>query len=800
MWYSRVLLVGAAMLGLALPAPLRAGSVDSGGFVDSGTFNGTQTLGNQGNTGPQGGTGNTGFTGGTGNKGTGGAGGGGGRNSANIICTFITTHELASDGDDGGFGGRGGLGGVGGQGGQGGTGGVGGNATWSFASGSSFVNNNLVRLGGVQGAASAPGGIGSTGSVGQGGGFGSSGGRGGDGAAPLGIASDGSPGSGTNPGGGGLRGLLPGLNGAVGGPGGAPNGGGGGGGGGGQCLIVPFSNSTTGLGGNGGKGHGSNGAAGAGAGPGAAGAPGGTGGPGAPVSLPTTGSFTNNGSITIGGKGGTGGTGGTGGNGGNGGRGGDGGDGGGGGGGAGSSVGSSNGFFGSGGSGGSGGSPGAGGGGGGGGSGGASGHGAITIQPGASVLNSASGTITVNANGTLTNQAGGTVNNDGTINASAISNWTNDGTLTGTGLIIGDFINEGTFAPGDSPGVHTINGDYTEQGTLEIEIGGLTAGTEYDFVNVIGANRTVFLNNPTSTLVISFLGGFDARVLSVGDEFDIIQYTGSLAGTFSSVVQPVDSPAVFEVDYTDDGSVTLRVTEVVCPPSNSPVAELIGADVSTKNRFLSFTAGDVGRIQAVRVRFVSLPRPFDLWDGSVLWVGPSSQVTEAGANVLPTEGFPNFTAATLQCAPFFADLSSLGTIHVFHEGIVPGGTYELAVIGEAGGTEEDCDVDFEGYFSSSLAMTTAIWGDTVLDLSFDPPLPPNGPPVDVVDALALLERFASVASAIIKARADLEPACLDLRINVSDVLASLAGFAGLSYPFTLTAADPCDSTCPNVLP
>ena len=37
-------------------------------------------------------------------------------------------------------------------------------------------------------------------------------------------------------------------------------------------------------------------------------------------------------------------------------------------------------------------------------------------------------------------------------------------------------------------------------------------------------------------------------------------------------------------------------------------------------------------------------------------------------------------------------------------------------------------------------------------------------------------------------------------INVSDVLSSLFGFAGLSYPFAPTAMDPCDSTCPNVLP
>ena len=37
-------------------------------------------------------------------------------------------------------------------------------------------------------------------------------------------------------------------------------------------------------------------------------------------------------------------------------------------------------------------------------------------------------------------------------------------------------------------------------------------------------------------------------------------------------------------------------------------------------------------------------------------------------------------------------------------------------------------------------------------------------------------------------------------LSFTDVLSSLAGFSGLSYPFTQTAADPCDSTCANPLP
>ena len=232
---------------------------------------------------------------------------------------------------------------------------------------------------------------------------------------------------------------------------------------------------------------------------------------------------------------------------------------------------------------------------------------------------------------------------------------------------------------------------------------------------------------------------------------------------------------------------------VQCPASSPPQPEMIGPDISTKNRFLSFTAGDVSSSQGIRVTFDSLPPPHDVWNGAELWVGPTSLVSEAGANVAPTEGFPDFTAATLQCAPFYADWSSLGTIHVFHEGVVPDASYRVDVINEA------CNIGVSSSYSEALPMTTAIWGDTVLNLGDTPPLPPEGA-VNVNDALAVLGRFSSAPGSIAKARADLEPACLDLLINVSDVLSSLAGFVGLNYPFAPTAADPCDSACPFVLP
>ena len=62
------------------------------------------------------------------------------------------------------------------------------------------------------------------------------------------------------------------------------------------------------------------------------------------------------------------------------------------------------------------------------------------------------------------------------------------GVLSGRGTIHGNTINGGRLQPGHSPGIITIDGDYTQSadGSLEIEVGGLTPGTGHDQVQVSG--------------------------------------------------------------------------------------------------------------------------------------------------------------------------------------------------------------------------------------------------------------------------------------------------------------------------
>ncbi len=77
-------------------------------------------------------------------------------------------------------------------------------------------------------------------------------------------------------------------------------------------------------------------------------------------------------------------------------------------------------------------------------------------------------------------------------------------TLNGTGTLQGNFTNSGTLAPGNSPGIIHIDGDYTQTatGTLEIQVGGLTPGTEHDQVQVTGHTTL------GGTITFPFINGF----------------------------------------------------------------------------------------------------------------------------------------------------------------------------------------------------------------------------------------------------------------------------------------------------
>ena len=224
-------------------------------------------------------------------------------------------------------------------------------------------------------------------------------------------------------------------------------------------------------------------------------------------------------------------------------------------------------------------------------------------------------------------------------------------------------------------------------------------------------------------------------------------------------------------------------------------------EVLRANRVLSIHPPETFRPYAIRVTFNDLPEPFDIWNGAELWAAEPEAVCNGGSGNLcgpiDPDSHPEFffRVASLQCAgPVYVDWSVHETVYVYHEGIVPEGVYSVRAI------EEGClDFESEGSYSTAVVLAAAEWGDTVEDLTIEPPGPPNDD-VAILDILAILARFSGIPGAVAVPRADLEPSCLDFHINISDALAGISGFQGLTYPFAPTAALACESTCLPILP
>jgi hypothetical protein len=104
------------------------------------------------------------------------------------------------------------------------------------------------------------------------------------------------------------------------------------------------------------------------------------------------------------------------------------------------------------------------------------------------------------------------------------------GSLVGVGAIHGNVVNiGGQVNPGGvgASGVLTITGNYVQAmpATLNIELGGLTAGTQYDQL-AIGGSATL-----DGTLQVSLVDGFTP---SSGDSFQVMTY-GSRSGSFATI-------------------------------------------------------------------------------------------------------------------------------------------------------------------------------------------------------------------------------------------------------------------------
>jgi hypothetical protein len=90
--------------------------------------------------------------------------------------------------------------------------------------------------------------------------------------------------------------------------------------------------------------------------------------------------------------------------------------------------------------------------------------------------------------------------------------------------------NGGTFSPGASPALSTIDGSYTQvSGVLEIELGGTTAGTEFDRLEI---NGSASLGGELRFVLV------DDFAPQIGDAFEFLTADGGVTESLIDIVLP----------------------------------------------------------------------------------------------------------------------------------------------------------------------------------------------------------------------------------------------------------------------
>ncbi len=141
------------------------------------------------------------------------------------------------------------------------------------------------------------------------------------------------------------------------------------------------------------------------------------------------------------------------------------------------------------------------------------------------------------------------------------------GTLTGSGVINGNVANSAAVSPGGvaNAGTLSVTGSYTQTsgGSLNVAVGGLTAGSQYDQLNVAG---TATLGG---TLNASLINGF---VPPSGQVFNVLTFASS-SGAFSTFNSPQSNGTTVFVEVPTPTSVNLQTalttTVTVTDPSGT---------------------------------------------------------------------------------------------------------------------------------------------------------------------------------------------------------------------------------------
>jgi hypothetical protein len=165
--------------------------------------------------------------------------------------------------------------------------------------------------------------------------------------------------------------------------------------------------------------------------------------------------------------------------------------------------------------------------------------------------------VQINAGGVLNNNGTFTMVNSGPNQVPAVQ-INLGGMMTGNGTINGDVLNGGMLSPGNSPGIMTINGNFTQTsgGAYTAELGGVFLG-QYDQLNVSGTASLA------GTLNVSLVNSF---IVSLGNSF-IILNAGSIIGTFGILHLPSIGPGLYWALAYSPTNVTLTAAPVPEPGS-----------------------------------------------------------------------------------------------------------------------------------------------------------------------------------------------------------------------------------------
>ncbi|MGE3817844.1 MAG: putative Ig domain-containing protein, partial [Isosphaeraceae bacterium] len=234
------------------------------------------------------------------------------------------------------------------------------------------------------------------------------------------------------------------------------------------------------------------------------------------------------------------------------------------------------------------------------------------------------------------------------------------GALTGSGVINADVFNGGQVSPGVGIGALTVNGNYTQAltGTLDLELGGLNAGTEFDMLNVSGVATL------DGTLHAGLVNGFVPRK---GDRLSVVNF-GSRVGAFAQLTEGApDDRRHFDADYTaaDVGLVSTAA----------------GIDVSPISGLVTTSEGGTAQFTVV------------------LASRPSSAVTIGLRSSDPTQGSASPTGLTF--TPLDWDVPRTVTVTGFGDGAIGSDVLYRIITDPA----VSADPNFSGLDSSDVSVT-----------------------------------------------------------------------------------------------